>query len=30
LAMLGLEVPIYSSEGKAFHGLPAAVSYGAF
>ena len=30
LAMLGLEVPIYSSEGKAFLGLPAAVSYGAF
>lgn len=30
LAMLGLEVPIYSSEGKAFLGLPAAVSYAAF
>ena len=30
LAMLGYEVPIYSSEAKAYLGLPAAVSYGAF
>ena len=30
LAMLGFEIPIYSSEGKAYLGLPASVGYGAF